>query len=77
MQPRCARRADGVHVHGLVHLLGRQLAVDVLHGLAGALHGRQGLAVDVGRLDGVDLLLQRRYLRHRLLQVVFMGLFAP
>jgi len=51
------------HVHGLVHLLRRELAVDLLHGLGGALHGRERLPVDVGRLDGVDLLLQRPDLR--------------
>lgn len=61
-------------VHGLVHLIHRKLAVDLLHSLAGLLHGGQRLAVDVGRLDSVDLLLQRPYLGRRLLQVVLVSL---
>lgn len=37
----------GDHPHRLVHLLGRQLPVYLLHGLAGPLHRRQRLPVDV------------------------------
>lgn len=48
--------------------------MDVLHGLARLLHGQQGFPVDVGRLDGVDLLLQRADLRYRLVETVLMRL---
>lgn len=51
--------------------------MDLLHSIAGLLHGSQSLPVDVGRLDSVDLLLQGSYLRDRLLHGVFMGLLAP
>lgn len=70
------RTPPGVHIHCLVHLVGRKLAVDLLHSLARLLHGCQRLAVDVCRLDRVDLLFQRSYLRNRLLHRVFMGLLA-
>lgn len=61
-------------IHGLVHCLGREFAVNALHGLACLLHGCKGLAVDIGRLDGVDLLLQGPNLCRRLLQTVLMCL---
>lgn len=31
--------------------------MDLFHGLASLLHRCEGLSVDIGRLDGVDLLL--------------------
>lgn len=35
--------------------------MNLSHGLASLLHGKQALPVDVGRLDRVDLLLQRAH----------------
>ncbi len=67
---------DG-YAHCLVHLLRRELAVDLLHSLARPLHGRQRFSVDVRRLDGVYLLLERADLCLRLLQAVLVGLLAP
>lgn len=49
--------------------------MNLLHGLARLLHGRQRIAVDVCRLDVVDLLLQRRDLLFRLLQRALVRLF--
>lgn len=63
-------------IHGLVHLVWRQLAVDLLHGLARTLHGGQRLHVDVCRLYRVDLLLERGDLRQGLLETVLMRLLA-
>ncbi len=54
---------EGAIVHCLVHLLRREFPVNLLHGLAGLLHGRQRLPVDIRRFDRVDLLLQRSDLR--------------
>jgi hypothetical protein len=51
--------------------------MDLLHGLAGLLHGCQGLSVDVGRLDRVNLLLQGTYLTHGLFFRVLVVLLAP
>lgn len=61
-----------VHIHSLVHLLGRQLSVNVLHGLARLLHRRQRLAVDIRGFDRVYLLLKRHDLRLRLFVRVLM-----
>lgn len=49
--------------------------MDVLHRRAGILHGLQRAAINVGRLDGVDLLLQRADLRLCLLQRALVRLF--
>jgi hypothetical protein len=48
--------------------------VDALHGLASLLHGSKGLAVDIGRFDGVDLLFQCSNLCRCLFQTVLMRL---
>lgn len=64
-------------IHCRVDFLWRQVAVDLLHGRGCPLHRRQCLSVDVGRLDGVDLLLERAYLGLRLLQAVLQRLLAP
>lgn len=50
--------------------------MDLLHGLASLLHGRQRLAIDVGGLNRVDLLLQGPNLCHCLVQRMFMSLLA-
>jgi hypothetical protein len=47
-----------------------------LHGLACPLHRLEGLLVDVGRLDGVHLLLNCRDVVQRLLEVVLVDLLA-
>ena len=65
------------YAHRLVDLLRRQLAVDLLHGIARALHGGERLTVDIGGLDGVYLLLECSDLRVRLLQAVLVNLLAP
>lgn len=57
--------ADG-DVHGLIDFVYCQLAMNLFHSLACLLHGGKGLPVDVGGLDGVDLLLQGAYLRNGL-----------
>lgn len=44
-------------IHCLVHLLGRELAMYLLHRVAGLFHRQECLLVDVGRLDGIYLLL--------------------
>lgn len=64
------------HPHCLIHLLWCELAVDMLHGLASLLHSQQGLVVDIGRLNRVDLRFQGLYLRQCLFLRVFVGLFA-
>lgn len=68
--------SGGHCIHCLVHLLGRELAMYVLHRLAGLLHRQERLLVDVGRLDGIYLLLQRSDLRLSLLEAVFVLLLA-
>jgi hypothetical protein len=45
----------GKDVHCGVDLVDGQIAMNILHGLASRLHGVQGLLVDVGRFDAVDL----------------------
>lgn len=50
--------------------------MNLLHGLACLLHRRQRLPVDIRRLDRVDLLFQRPYLRLCLLLGVLVGLLA-
>ena len=74
---RSLRVGSSRYAHRFVDLLRRQLAVDLLHGLSCALHGGQGLAVDVGRLDGIYLLLERADLRVGLLQAMFVDLLTP
>lgn len=49
-------------IHCLIYFVYRQLAMYLLHSLACPLHGGKGLSVDVGGLDGVDLLLEGSYL---------------
>lgn len=60
------------HSHCLVDLLRRELPVDLLHRLARPLHRRKGFPVDVGRLDGVDLLFKGADLSESLVERVFM-----
>ena len=67
---------NGLDVHRLVDLLHREFAVYLLHGLAGLLHRLQRLAVDIRRLDGVYLLLERADLTQGLLQGVLVRLLA-
>jgi hypothetical protein len=50
--------------------------VNLAHGLACCLHGRQGLPVDVGRLDRIYLLLEGGDLTQRGLEGAFGDLFA-
>jgi hypothetical protein len=64
------------NVHRLVDFLWGEAVCDVLHGLAGLLHSGESLTVDVGRLDGVDLLLEGTNLLHRLLHGVLVVLLA-
>lgn len=66
-----------MHVHGLIHLVDGKLAVDLLHGIAGILHCVERLLVDIRRLDGVDLALQRHYLVLGLLERVLELLLTP
>ena len=63
-------------VHDLVDLLDCQGAVDLLHRFAGVVHGQEGFLVDVGGLDGVDLVLEHRYLGRCLFEGVLVGFFA-
>jgi hypothetical protein len=67
---------EEVNIHGLVDLLGPELAVDVLHSHACPLHGEEGLLVDIGRLDGVYLLFDGPDVAHCLLEVVLADLLA-
>lgn len=64
-------------VHGFVHCVDGEAGVDVFHGGASALHGIEGLLVDIRALDGVDLLLQRHDLRLCLLERVLKHLLPP
>ena len=48
----------GDNPHCSIHILHGHLAVDLLHGSAGVLHGDEGFLVDVCGFDGVDLLLE-------------------
>ena len=70
----CSRAGGGVH--GCVYVFHRHLAVNLLHGFPGILHGDKGLLIDICRLDGIDLLLQHGYLAVRLLEGVLMLLLA-
>ena len=51
-------RRQGKNAHCSVYVLHGHLAVDLLHGGPGVLHGDEGFLVDVCGFDGVDLLLQ-------------------
>lgn len=51
--------------------------MDLLHRLSSLLHCRERLPVDIGRFDGVDLLLQSLYLCNRLFYGMLMRLLAP
>jgi hypothetical protein len=62
--------------HCLIHLLGRKLAMYLLHRLAGLLHRQERFLVDIGRLDGIYLLLQRPDLRLGLLEAVLVLLLT-
>ena len=66
----------GFCVHDVVDLLDAEVAVDVLHGLAGVAHGVERLLVDVGRLDRVDLVLEHGDLVRRLLEGVLVRLLS-
>lgn len=50
------------NIHCFFDLLYRQLAMDLFHSVTCSLHSGQGLSVDVGRFDGVDLCLEGPYL---------------
>ena len=63
-------------VHCSIHVLHCHLPVDLFHGFAGILHGDEGLLVDVCGFDGVDLLLEHRYLAVGLLEGVFVLLLS-
>ena len=65
-----------MHVHCLVDLLWRELAMYLLHSLAGPLHRRKSLSVDIRRLDGIYLLVKRADLSQCLLKAVLVLLFA-
>lgn len=62
--------------HCLIHLLRCELAVNLLHSLASLLHRQQGLVIDVGGFDRIDLCLERLYLCQRLFLRVFVCLFT-
>lgn len=62
------KKLEREEIHRGVHILHCHLAVDRLHGGTSVLHGGEGLLVDVGGLDGVDLLLEHGYLVARLLE---------
>ena len=64
-------------LHGLVHLVDRQAAVNLLHGLLCVLHSVQSLLVDVRRLDRGDFALDGQHLRLGLLELVFVVLLPP
>jgi hypothetical protein len=49
--------------------------VNLRHRRTGLLHSLQGLVVDIGRFDGVDLLLKLDDLRCCLLEVLLVHLF--
>ena len=66
----------GKNIHRLVDLGGRELAVYGLHGITRALHGDEGLLVDICRLDRVHLLFDGPDVVQRLLEVVFVDLLA-
>ena len=63
-------------VHCLVHRLDVEALVDLAHGFAGVLHRFQGLLVDVGGLDGVDLLLDLGDLRRCLFEAALVDFLA-
>lgn len=63
------------HIHRLINLVNTHSAVDLSHRRTSLLHRLQSLVVDIRRLDRVDLLLQLRDLRCRLLKVLFLHLF--
>jgi hypothetical protein len=67
----------GENVHDVVHLVDGQASMYLLHSRARILHRIQRLLVDVGCLDGVNLLLQRHNLCACLLERVFKLLLSP
>jgi hypothetical protein len=68
---------QGRNIHDVVHLVDGQASMYLLHSSARILHGIQRLLVDVGRLDRVNLLLQRHDLCACLLERVFKLLLSP
>ena len=62
--------------HCSIDVLHGHLAVDLLHGGAGVLHGDEGFLVDVCGLDGVDLLLEHGDLAVGLFERVLVLLLA-
>lgn len=66
-----------MNAHGLVDFLDGQIAVDILHGLSGRLHGVEGFLVDVGGFDAVYLLLDLADLVVGLLEAAFVDFFPP
>ncbi len=69
----CGVKGDS---HGSVDVLHGHLAVDLLHGSAGILHGDEGFLVDVCGFDGVDLLLEHGDLAAGLFEGVLVLLLA-
>lgn len=65
-----------VNVHCLVNFVNVELAVDLLHSLARALHSRKSLSVNVRCLNRVYLLLQGCYLGSRLFKGMLMLLLS-
>ena len=51
-------REEGEDSHCSIYVLHGHLAVDLLHGGAGVLHGDESFLVDVCGFDGVDLLFE-------------------
>jgi hypothetical protein len=50
--------------------------MNLLHSFPCLFHSRQGLSVDIGRFDGVYLLLERRYLCRCLLESMLVLLLS-
>ena len=71
-----AKRREGDNPHCSVYVLHGHLAVDLLHGRAGVLHGDEGFLVDVCGFDGVDLLLEHGDLAVGLFEGVLVLLLA-
>lgn len=64
------------YVHYLVDLVYSQGPVDLFHGFAGVLHGEQGLLVDVGGFDRVNLVFEHGDLGGGLFEGVFVSFLA-
>lgn len=64
-------------VHGLINLINIELAMNLLHGFARLVHHRKGLPIDIRCLNRIYLLFESSYLSGRLVQCMFVLLFAP